>query len=80
MNLGRVQDNSDSSSDSSDDGGKKKGKRCDKSSGRRCYSCGKTGHFIMDYPKTKDKKKGMMRDEANMVIGSSDDPNEVYWE
>ena len=78
MNLGRTQDGSDSSSDSSDEGSKKKGKGRDKSSGKRCCSCGKSGHFIRDCPKKKDKLKGKMRGETNLVEGSSYDPSEVY--
>lgn len=59
---------------------KKKDESWDKSSGRWCYSCGKIGCFIMDYSKKKDKQKGKTRGEANMTIGSSDDPVEVYLE
>lgn len=75
MNLGRAQDNGDSS----DEGGKEKGKEWDKSSGKRCYSCGKNRHFIRDFPnKKKNKQNGKMRGGANLAIGSSDDPSEVY--
>lgn len=53
MSLGRAQDNGYLSSDSTDEVGKDKGKRWDKSNGRHCYSCGKTGHFIRVVPRRK---------------------------
>lgn len=51
MSVVRAQD----SSDSSDNGSKKMAKSWDKSGGRWCYSCVKSGHFVRDPPKKKDK-------------------------
>lgn len=72
MSLSETQD----ISNSSDEGDKKNGRDWDKSDGKQCYSCGKSDHFTSDYPKKNDK--GKVRGEANVAIGSSDDPSEVY--
>lgn len=57
MNLGGVQDSSDSSSDLSDDGGKREGKGRDKFDCKWCYDYGKSGHYIKYCPKKKDKQR-----------------------
>lgn len=62
-------------------GGKKKNRSLSrpkgKPKGRKCYGCGKTGHFIKDCYAEKNKLKEKVLDETN-VVTSSDEHCEVY--
>jgi len=71
-----------SQSKNQEGGNKKNGRSRSKSKnqgkGKKCYGCGKTGHFIKDYYAEKNKNKEKSRDQEEANVVTSYDPSEVY--
>ena len=71
-----------SQSKNQEGGNKKKGRSRFKSKnrgkGKKCYGCGKIGHFIKDWYAKKNKNKENSKDQEEGNVLTSYDPSEVY--